>query len=97
MADVDAGQAGGPEYGDALHVEANGAPGPDPQLTAFVTAARDDLRAKGIGDGRKGRAISVRVDPDLLAAAAARLGVFSQTAVLHAGLVVLAGADTFVA
>lgn len=60
---------------------AAGQPGADPQLAAFVAAARDSLRARGIG-GRKGRAVSVWVDPDLLAAAAVRLAV-------------LAGADTF--
>ncbi len=93
MADGDAGLAVAPDYDDTLHVGAAG--GPDPQLAAFVAAARDNLRARGIGDGRKGRAVSVRVNPDLLAAAAARLGIVSQTEVLHAGLAVLAGADTF--
>jgi len=95
MTDGGAGRAVGPEHGDTLHVEAAGAPGSDPQLAAFVAAARDNLRVKGIGAGRKGRAVSVRVNPDLLAAAAARLGTVSQTEVLHAGLAVLAGADTF--
>lgn len=95
MADAGAEQAVGLEHSDTLHVEAAGAPGSDPQLAAFVAAARDNLRAKGIGDGRKGRAVSVRVNPDLLAAAAARLGAVSQTEVLHAGLAVLAGTDTF--
>ena len=95
MADRSAGQAVGPEHGDTPLVEVAGASGSDPQLAAFVAAARDNLRAKGIGDGRKGRAVSVRVNPDLLAAAAARLGAVSQTEVLHAGLAVLAGADTF--
>lgn len=95
MADGDAGQAVGLEHGGRLHAEAVGVPGSDPQLAAFVAAARDNLRAKGIGDGRRGRAVSVRVDPDLLAAAAARLGAVSQTEVLHAGLALLAGTDTF--
>lgn len=95
MADGGAGQAVGPEHGDTLHAGATGTPEFDPQLAAFIAAARDNLRAKGIGDGRKGRAVSVRVNPDLLAAAAARLGSVSQTEVLHAGLAVLAGADTF--
>ena len=75
--------------------KAASAPEVDVQLTAFVNAARDNLRARGVGDGRKGRALSARVDPELLAAAAARLGVTSQTEVLNAGLAVLAGADTF--
>ena len=95
MADRGVRQAVSPEHSDALHTDAAGAPGSDPQLAAFVAAARDNLRAKGIGAGRKGQAVSVRVNPDLLAAAAARLGVASQTEVLHAGLAVLAGADTF--
>ena len=95
MTDGGAGQAVGPEHGGTPHAEAVGAPESDPQLAAFVATARDNLRAKGIGDGRRGRAISVRVNPDLLAAAAARLGAVSQTEVLHAGLAVLAGADTF--
>ncbi len=67
----------------------------DPQVAAFVEAARDGLRARGIGSGRKGRAISARVDPELLAAAKARLGTDSQTDALNAGLALLAGADTF--
>ena len=83
------------ERGEAPRREAAGPPGADPQLAAFVVAARDSLRAKGVGSGRKGRAVSVRVDPDLLAAAAARLGSASHTEVLDAGLAVLAGADTF--
>ncbi len=87
--------AAGPEHGDLLDTATPTVPGPDPQLAAFVAAARHNLRANGIGDGRKGQAISVRVNPDLLAAAAARLGAASQTEVLHAGLAVLAGADTF--
>ena len=95
MTDRGAGQATGPERSGAPRVEAAGAPAPDPQLAAFVANARDNLRAKGIGDGHKGRAVSVRVNPDLLAAAAARLGAVSQTEVLHAGLAVLAGAATF--
>lgn len=95
MTDGSEGHAVGPECSGALRVQAAGAPAPDPQLAAFVAAARDSLRAKGIADGRKGRAVSVRVNPDLLAAAAARLGTVSQTEVLHAGLAVLAGADTF--
>ena len=67
----------------------------DPQLAAFVGAAQSRLKAQGLGTARKGRPVSARVDPDLLAAAAARLGVTSQTEILNAGLAVLAGADTF--
>ena len=67
----------------------------DLQLAAFVGAAQSRLKAQGLGTARKGRPVSARVDPDLLAAAAARLGVTSQTDVLNAGLAVLAGADTF--
>jgi len=67
----------------------------DPQLAAFVDAAQSRLKAQGLGGMRKGRPVSARIDPDLLAAAAARLGITSQTDVLNAGLAVLAGADTF--
>jgi len=88
-------QATVPKPGDLPDTAVLAVPGPDPQLAAFVAAARHNLRANGIGDGRKGQAISVRVNPDLLAAASARLGAASQTEVLHAGLAVLAGADTF--
>jgi hypothetical protein len=69
--------------------------GGDPQLAAFVDAAQSRLKAQGVGGVRKGRPVSARVDPDLLAAATARLGMTSQTDVLNAGLAVLAGADTF--
>ena len=95
MSDGDAVQVVGPVRGDVPQREAVGLPGADPHLAAFVAAARDSLRARGLGGGRKGRAVSVRVDSDLLAAAAARLGAVSQTEVLDAGLAVLAGADTF--
>lgn len=67
----------------------------DPQLAAFVGAAQSRLKAQGLGSAHKSRPVSARVDPDLLAAAAARLGVTSQTDVLNAGLAVLAGADMF--
>lgn len=67
----------------------------DVQLAALVEAARNSLRVRGVGSGRKGRPISARVDTDLLAIAGARLGVTSATEVLNAGLAVLAGADTF--
>ena len=67
----------------------------DPQLAAFVDAAQRRLKAQGLGGVRKSRAVSARIDPDLLTAAAARLGTKSQTDVLNAGLAVLAGADTF--
>lgn len=95
MPEDGAGQVVGPGCGDALRREIVGSPGADPHLAAFVAAARDSLRAKGLGGGRKGRSVSVRVDPDLLAAATARLGAVSQTEVLDAGLAVLAGADTY--
>ncbi len=68
---------------------------PDLQLAAFVESARSNLRSRGVGGQSKGRAISVRVDPALLAVAGARLGVSSQTEILNAGLALLAGADTF--
>ena len=90
MADGDGGQVVGSERSD---IPLNKAA--DVQLAAFVDAARDSLRARGVGGRRKGRALSARVDPELLEAAAARLGVTSQTEVLNAGLAVLAGADTF--
>ena len=95
MVDGGSGQVVGPERSDVPLRKSADAPEVDVQLTAFVNAARDNLRARGVGDGRKGRALSARVDPELLAAAAARLGVTSQTEVLNAGLAVLAGADTF--
>jgi hypothetical protein len=95
MADGGTGQVVGPERGDAPRHKTADVPEADAQLATFVEAARDSLRARGVGGGRKGRAISARVDPELLAAAGARLGVTSQTEVLNAGLAVLAGADTF--
>jgi hypothetical protein len=67
----------------------------DVQLQACVAAARDRLVARGVGSGRKGRAVSARVDEALLAEAGARLGLRSQTEVLNAGLALLAGADTY--
>ena len=95
MADGDGGQVVSSERRNAPLHRAAGVPEADVQLAAFVNAARDSLRARGVGGGRKGRALSARVDPELLEAAAARLGVTSQTEVLNAGLAVLAGADTF--
>ncbi len=95
MVDGGTGRAVGPERGDAPLRKTADASKADTQLAAFVEAARDSLRARGVGGARKGRAISARVDPELLAAAGARLGVTSQTEVLNAGLAVLAGADTF--
>lgn len=95
MPDSGVGHVAGRERGSAPRGGAAGPPGADPQLAAFVAAARDNLRAKGVGGGRKGRAVSVRVDPELLEAAAERLGAANQTEVLEAGLAVLAGADTF--
>ena len=67
----------------------------DARLAAFVQTAQYRLRAQGFEGGQKGRPISARVDPELLAAASARLGVKSQTELLNAGLALLAGADTF--
>jgi hypothetical protein len=84
----------GSHEGD-LSPEAAAALKADAQLQACVADARERLRARGVGGGRKGRAVSARVDEALLAAAGARLGVTSQTEVLNAGLAMLAGADTF--
>ncbi len=70
-------------------------PQTDVQLLAFVETAKDNLRARGVGGRRKGRAVSARLDAELLAAAGERLGVTSRTELLNAGLAVLAGADTF--
>ncbi len=95
MADGGTGQVVGLEGSDVLPRKTANALEADIQLMAFVNAARDSLRARGVGGRGKGRALSARVDPELLAAAAARLGVTSQTEVLNAGLAVLAGADTF--
>lgn len=95
MADGDGGQVVSPERSDVPLCRAADASEADVQLVAFVNAARDSLRARGVGGRCKGRALSARVDPELLAAAAARLGTASQTEVLNAGLAVLAGADTF--
>lgn len=95
MPDGGTEQSPGPGRGEVSQRGAADPPRADPHLVAFVAAARASLRAKGVGGGRKGRAVSVRVDADLLAAAAARPGVASQSEVLDAGLAVLAGADTF--
>jgi hypothetical protein len=95
MADGSTGQVAGSDRSQGLPRKTAEASEIDVQLTAFVDAARDSLRARGVGGKGKGRALSARVDPELLAAAAARLGVTSQTEVLNAGLAVLAGADTF--
>ncbi len=95
MADGGTGQVVGPECGNIPPCRTADVSEADPQLAAFVEAARHSLRTQGVGGGRKGRAVSARVDPELLAAAGARLGVTSQTEVLNAGLAVLAGVDTF--
>jgi len=67
MVDGGSGQVVGPERSDVPLRKASDAPKVDVQLTAFVNAARDSLRARGVGDGRKGRALSARVDPALRA------------------------------
>ncbi len=84
-----------PHEGSALLPEDAGALKADGQLQACVAAARERLRARGVGGGRKGRAVSARVDAALLAEAGARLGLSSQTEILDAGLALLAGADTY--
>lgn len=95
MADSCIGQVAGSGGSEVLPRNTANALKADIQLIAFVNAARDSLRARGVGGRGKGRALSARVDPELLAAAAARLGVTSQTEVLNAGLAVVAGTDTF--
>ena len=95
MADGGTGQAVGSDGSDVMLRKAADISKADIQLIAFVNAARDSLRARGVGGRGKARALSARVDPELLAAAAARFGVTSQTEVLNAGLAVLAGADMF--
>lgn len=95
MADGVTEQGVSREHDSVPEREAADVPQADPHLTAFVEAARRSLRARGIGSGSRGRAVSARLDPELLAAAGARLGATSQTEVLNAGLAVLAGTDTF--
>ena len=64
-------------------------------LVQFVHAAEVNLLAMRLGGRPKSKAVSARVNPDLLAAAGARLGLTNQSDVLNAGLALLAGADTY--
>lgn len=45
--------------------------------------------------GRRSKQLSVRIDPDLLATAAERLGTRSTSEAVEAGLLLLAGTDTY--
>lgn len=67
----------------------------DPTLLAMLRAAEASLAAARVGTGSRSRALSARVDPALLAAAARRLGTTNVSDTINAGLALIAGTDTY--
>ena len=60
-----------------------------------VTAALAELRLAGAVTGTRSQKISVRVDPGVMRAAAARLGLTNPSDVVNASLAVAAAPDRF--
>jgi hypothetical protein len=60
-----------------------------------VAAALDELRLAGAVTGARSQRISVRVDPGVMGAAAARLGLSNPSDVVNASLAVAAAPDRF--
>jgi hypothetical protein len=60
-----------------------------------VASALAELRLAGAVTGMRSRKISVRVDPGVMSAAAARLGLTNPSDVVNASLAVAAAPDRF--
>jgi hypothetical protein len=60
-----------------------------------VASALAELRLAGAVTGTRSRKISVRVDPGVMSAAAARLGLTNPSDVVNASLAVAAAPDRF--
>ena len=64
-------------------------------IDRHVAAALAELRLAGAVTGARSQRISVRVDPGVLRAAAARLGMTNPSDVVNASLAVAAAPDRF--
>lgn len=64
-------------------------------IDRHVTAALAELRLAGAVTGTRSQRISVRVDPGVMRAAAARLGLSNPSDVVNASLAVAAVPDRF--
>ena len=65
------------------------------QVDGQVAAALAELRLAGAVTGARSQRISVRVDPGVMRAAAARLGLTNPSDVVNASLAVAAAPDRF--
>ncbi|WP_372426381.1 hypothetical protein [Salinarimonas chemoclinalis] len=68
----------------------------DPMVAERVEQALARLRDDGRLAGERGRRLSVRVDPGLVAAAAERIGTENPTDIIESALALLASPDPFV-
>ncbi|HEY3846270.1 MAG TPA: hypothetical protein VGL95_04070 [Acetobacteraceae bacterium] len=64
-------------------------------IDRHVTAALAELRLSGVVTGTRSQRISVRVDPGVMRAAGARLGLTNPSDVVNASLAVAAAPDRF--
>ena len=65
------------------------------RIARHVAAALAELRLAGAVTGTRSQRISVRVDPGVMRAAAARLGLSNPSDVVNASLAVAAAPDRF--
>jgi hypothetical protein len=65
------------------------------RIDRHVAAALAELRLAGAVTGSRSQRISVRVDPGVMGAAAARLGLTNPSDVVNASLAVAAAPDRF--
>jgi hypothetical protein len=72
-----------------------GAGTPGEHVDRHVAAALAELRLAGAVTGARSQRISVRVDPGVMRAAAARLGLTNPSDVVNASLAVAAAPDRF--
>ncbi len=72
-----------------------GAGPPGERVNPHVAAALAELRLAGAVTGARSQRISVRVDPGVMRAAAARLGLTNPSDVVNASLAVAAAPDRF--
>jgi hypothetical protein len=68
---------------------------PGKHVDRHVAAALAELRLAGAVTGARSQRISVRVDPGVMRAAAARLGLTNSSDVVNASLAVAAAPDRF--
>ena len=75
--------------------QASAGAGPPGERGPHVAAALAELRLAGAVTGARSQRISVRVDPGVMRAAAARLGLTNPSDVVNASLAVAAAPDRF--